>query len=694
MRTIRSGTGGILCTPGTVCAEGRNLECLLPYYLCRSEEGSNEIGGLCESDEEEIACDEICFDDIEEGFCFPPSDPGLVQVPCPSYTEGDGASLECTTEGEWNGIYPDLSECKSLDISDQLSQLLEDDGDGDPIYSIVDEVNDLVSNGTGTLTGSDILELLDFMELSETAEHNEAESPGGRPAITNYTIVAVKLTDTVLGEVRGWQTIPEALRRESVARLMDHVDRVGFLFLCHSEGFGDSQFDSLRMELETRKDEAGNFGREILYRKGNSYIEVKPREVLEGRDPLHAVFVSYDTLHEILKAKSNGSSAELSSTVIGASLKLKRNSECSFDDDKEFLTDASVTYRVQHTQENPGRRSSTCVYMDPYRNDWVDYSCRALQVKPGFSVCRCEHLTNFAALMDLYGSLPDESNELLVAITIPGTVISLVCLLLSVLVFSFVDGVRGEKVVVHRNLCMSLFAAQLSMLVGFERTGNRGLCAAMAAFTHYSFLCAFSWMMAEGVLIFYKFVVIFHTERRRSRYYYLFCYGIPAVIVACTGGITEGDAYGNERYCWLNGAFIWAFAGPVALVVLANGAILASAMITISCSKRLKSSRAEQSEVLLWIRSTAVLSTLLGTTWIVGFFLIDEAATAIGIVFTVLNSLQGAGIGLCHVFLDKSTRAAMWKSLGRRFKVKDYKTLSTPLRSSSRSHSHQQSNRF
>lgn len=64
-------------------------------------------------------------------------------------------------------------------------------------------------------------------------------------------------------------------------------------------------------------------------------------------------------------------------------------------------------------------------------------------------------------------------------------------------VFRFYD-FQSERFTIHKNLCLSLFVAEIVFIVGVTETNNSLLCSMVAVMLHYFFLCAFVWMLLEG----------------------------------------------------------------------------------------------------------------------------------------------------------------------------------------------------
>lgn len=74
-----------------------------------------------------------------------------------------------------------------------------------------------------------------------------------------------------------------------------------------------------------------------------------------------------------------------------------------------------------------------------------------------------------------------------------------------------------------------------------------------------------------GFQLYVMLVEVFEAEKSRMRWYYLFAYGAPLLIV-CVSCVVDPLSYGTERYCWLraDNFFIFSFVGPVIAVILVS----------------------------------------------------------------------------------------------------------------------------
>lgn len=112
-----------------------------------------------------------------------------------------------------------------------------------------------------------------------------------------------------------------------------------------------------------------------------------------------AVFFSFRGLHEILSgAKTYFEEDEeatqeqewrLNSRIISASLGRGRHIELS----------SPVTILLRHLEESSDLKDPVCVFWDYEVHAWSDSGCRLMQTNQTYSICQCDHLTNFALLM-------------------------------------------------------------------------------------------------------------------------------------------------------------------------------------------------------------------------------------------------------------------------------------------------------
>lgn len=167
-------------------------------------------------------------------------------------------------------------------------------------------------------------------------------------------------------------------------------------------------------------------------------------------------------------------------------------------------------------------KSMTCVFWDPTENDgqgdWSATGCILFDESPTRDdngnvvyVCLCEHLTNFALLLNLdKGEIPERQRLALELITYIGCGLSLLGLGLTILAFIFIKSIRiRQRQQTLFNLALSLFCAIIIFLIGVEQTQNKSACIAISAMIHYFLLVAFMWMLVEAYVLYTKIVIVF-----------------------------------------------------------------------------------------------------------------------------------------------------------------------------------------
>ncbi|XP_025922841.1 adhesion G protein-coupled receptor L1-like, partial [Apteryx rowi] len=123
-------------------------------------------------------------------------------------------------------------------------------------------------------------------------------------------------------------------------------------------------------------------------------------------------------------------------------------------------------------------------------------------------------------------------NELLLSvISWVGIVVALVCLGICISTFCCLRGLPSDRTTIHKNLCISLFLAELIFLVGIDKTQYQVACPIFAGLLHYFFLASFSWLCLEGVHLYLLLLEVFESDLSRRKYYYAGGYCFPAVVV-------------------------------------------------------------------------------------------------------------------------------------------------------------------
>ncbi|KAL5015993.1 hypothetical protein ScPMuIL_005582 [Solemya velum] len=305
---------------------------------------------------------------------------------------------------------------------------------------------------------------------------------------------------------------------------------------------------------------------------------------------------------------------------------------------------------------------------------WSGSGCRLISSNQSHTSCECDHLTNFAVLMDVTGSstkIAAHHDLMLRAISIVGCTVSIICLALSFITFVAFKNLQCDRNTIHKNLVLCLLVAELIFLFGLSRSNDKILCAVIAGFLHFFFLASFAWMCLEGIQLYVMLIEVFEAEKSRIKWYYLFGYGLPALIVGIAAAV-DHTGYGTETHCWLrtDNYFIWSFVGPVAAIITVNIVMLSIAIYMMcrhasSASSYKVKEKSQLQKTKAWVKGAIVLVVLLGLTWGFGFLFLNEETVAMAYIFTILNTLQGLFIFVFHCIMNEKVKKEYRKFLQR-----------------------------
>ncbi|KAI8509625.1 latrotoxin receptor [Branchiostoma belcheri] len=395
--------------------------------------------------------------------------------------------------------------------------------------------------------------------------------------------------------------------------------------------------------------------------EGNTISDVitlpGPSIKAQGRNgTAKVVFVTYNTLGRFLTSNSplhgdsnfvDSSERTLGTRVIAASINRM---------EQQPLPEP-VVFTLEHTQENVSGPLCSFWKYDPLVliGYWSGEGCAVMATNTTHTSCSCNHLTNFAVLMDTRGvKLASTHVVFLSAITWVGMIISICCLFCALICFSIFRGLKSDRNTIHKNLCFNLIIAELFFLIGIDKTQYQVACPVFAAILHFFFLASFAWMCLEGFQLYVMVIEVFESQYSRLKYYYLFGYGVPLVVVGVSAAI-DHRSYGTEKYCWLqlDNYFIWSFVGPVCLILLLNVIFLTIAMYKMYVHITHKPDQTRTNTLKSWLKGSAVLLCLLGLTWAFGLLYINAESVVMAYAFTITNAFQGVFIFIFHCLMQK-----------------------------------------
>eukprot|EP00062_Callorhinchus_milii_P021668 gi/632978668/ref/XP_007906042.1/ PREDICTED: probable G-protein coupled receptor 133 [Callorhinchus milii] len=413
---------------------------------------------------------------------------------------------------------------------------------------------------------------------------------------------------------------------------------------------------------------------------GKNYISI-PGEAFHTKSQIIIVGLLYHTMHQYYqrispfhtKIKEATPHKDLQMTVTSYIISLKMEPGPSLSQNlsgsplitivlKHVMTQEQYSYAVNISNQ----AHLWCAFLDFSSGAavWSNEGCARIGGNISYSVCLCNHLTNFAILMQVVPLQMGRGHQVaLSAITYVGCSISIVCLCVTLITFailSSVSTIRNQRYHIHGNLAFAILVAQLLLLVSFRFYPGTLPCTTLAILLHFFFLSAFSWMLVEGLHLYSMVVKVFGSEESKHLCYYGIGWGSPLVI--CVVSVTSAFAsYGKEDNCWLSlerGA-IWAFVAPALFVILVNiGILIAVTRIISRISSDNYKMHGDANAFKLTAKAVAVLLPILGISWAFGVLAINKHTLIFQYMFALFNSLQGFFIFLFHCLLNSEVRAA------------------------------------
>lgn len=414
--------------------------------------------------------------------------------------------------------------------------------------------------------------------------------------------------------------------------------------------------------------------------QGKNYISV-PGEAFTMLSQTTIVGLFYHNMHNYYKyisplktrisraADFQDHKIQVASSLI--SLKVEPSPALSVNLSGAPLIKIVLTHVLNKEQENEASNQSNkvflyCAFLDYSSKEgvWSNEGCVRSDGNLSYSVCLCNHLTNFAILMQVVPiQLTIGHRVALSTIGYVGCSISIFCLTITLVTFailSSVSTIRNQRYHIHANLSFAILVAEILLLISARFDPGTLPCKVMAVLLHFFFLSAFAWMLVEGLHLYSMVIKVFGSEGSKHYYYYAIGWGSPLLI--CVVSMTSAlDSYGEVDNCWLslkNGA-VWAFVAPALFVIMVNIGILISVTRIISrISAENYKVHGDANAVRLTVKAVAVLLPILGISWIFGVLALNTHSLMFLYLFAVFNSLQGFFVFLFHCLLNSEVRAA------------------------------------
>ncbi|KAL3216906.1 hypothetical protein MRX96_032779 [Rhipicephalus microplus] len=411
-----------------------------------------------------------CEETVYRGITWPATPPDkCAEMDCPNWNVGI-MTWCCNSRGYWKTQSPNTAQCVQPSVLLLKSQQKY-------LADIIETVSDFVGNNSLEV-GGDLVAIVDLLDMG-VARSDTGDNYPGRIASAAQALRVGGLTastvDALLSRDKPWNEVPAQTRHSCATTLLLIMDVAGIILSAASSEQKILAFINFQMNIISSTTTHIANQTMLLPAPGNSSNR------------------SYSTAQ--LRIARNSSGAEEDSPLGPAGEdgagdvvivftefprldKLLLDDGADIGDPKQELNSPAISIRVG---KNP-----TCVFWDTLINEWSPDGCQVGRRNGTHVVCFCQHLSNFAVLMDLHGALPkDERSTLpLRIITWTGCSASVLCLCLCVTVFGcfsmsrvavvkILGPLRNTRTSIHLNLCICLLVAEVVLMFGIDQTKHK-----------------------------------------------------------------------------------------------------------------------------------------------------------------------------------------------------------------------------
>ncbi|XP_036334438.1 latrophilin Cirl isoform X2 [Rhagoletis pomonella] len=610
-------------------------------------------------------------------------------------------------EPTWHPLTPDLTQCRSLWLNSLEVRVNQRESS---VISIANDLSEVTSSKT--LYGGDMLVTTKIIQtMSEKMFHDKETLPDQRQReaiILELLHGVVKTGSNLLDEsqLSSWMDLNQEDQMRVATSLLTGLEYNAFLLadtIIRERNIVQKVKNillSVRV-LETKNIQSNEVFPDLeQWQISDDRIELPRTALIENSEGglVRIVFAAFDRLESILKpsydhfdSKSSRSyvrntallASERNDTGAAADIQQQRirilNSKvisASLGKGRHIQLSQPIKLVLRHIKtENV--TNPTCVFWNYIDHAWSANGCNLESTNRTHSICMCNHLTNFAILMDVM----DEHNHslfgvfngnmrILIYISISICLVFVVIALLTLKIFNGVF-IKSARTSIYRSIYICLLFIEILFLIGIEQNETSILCGFTTVFLHCSILSAIAWFCFEAFQSYSTLttddMLLEVDQTSKVNCYYLLSYGLSLTIVAISLVINP-NTYTQNDFCVLmeaNTLFYSSFVAPVLLFLL--GAIGYTFLSwVIMCRKSHTTLKNKEhtrlANVRFDIRCSFIFLLLLSAVWISAYYYLrlskteDELAVVCGYLFISFNTLMGLYIFVFHCIQNEKIR--------------------------------------
>ncbi|BFG04257.1 latrophilin Cirl [Drosophila madeirensis] len=608
-------------------------------------------------------------------------------------------------EPTWHPLTPDLTQCRSLWLNNLEMRLNQRDSS---LISIANDMSEVTSSKT--LYGGDMLVTTKIIQtVSEKMLHDKETFPDQRQReamIMELLHCVVKTGSNLLDEsqLSSWLDLNPEDQMRVATSLLTGLEYNAFL-LADTIIRERSVVQKVKnILLSVRVLETKTIQSSVVFPDSDQWplssdrIELPRAALIENSEGglVRIVFAAFDRLESILKPSYDHFDLKSSRSYVRNTAILANDSDAGEGDLQQRLRilnskvisaslgkgrhiqlSQPITLTLKHLKtENV--TNPTCVFWNYIDHAWSANGCSLESTNRTHSVCSCNHLTNFAILMDVVDehqhslfTMFDGNMRIFIYISIAICVVFIVIALLTLKLFNGVF-VKSARTSIYINIYICLLAIELLFLLGIEQTETSiFFCGCITVFLHCAILSGTAWFCYEA---FHSYSTLTSDElllevdqTPKVNCYYLLSYGMALSVVAISL-IIDPSTYTQNDYCVLmegNAVFYATFVAPVLIFFMAAIGYTFLSWI-IMCRKSRTGLKTKEhtrlATVRFDIRCSFVFFLLLSAVWLSAYLYLrgakmDEDVTDVyGYSFICFNTLLGLYIFVFHCIQNEKIR--------------------------------------
>ncbi|KAM7341474.1 calcium-independent receptor for alpha-latrotoxin isoform 1-T2 [Cochliomyia hominivorax] len=606
-------------------------------------------------------------------------------------------------EPTWHPLTPDLTQCRSLWLNNLEVRVNHRDSS---LISIANDLSEVTSSKT--LYGGDMLVTTKIIQaMSEKMYHDKETFPDQRlreAMILELLQGVVKTGSNLLDEsqLSSWLDLNQEDQMRVATSLLTGLEDNAFLLadtIIRERNVVQKVKNillSVRV-LETKSIQSNEvFPDAEQWQISDDRIELPRAALIENSEGglVRIVFAAFDRLESILKPSYDHFDLKSARSYIRNTAILANDSDSSNSQQRIRILNSKVISaslgKGRHIQlsqpiklvlrhlKTENVTNPTCVFWNYIDHAWSANGCVLESTNRTHSICMCNHLTNFAILMDVMDdhnhslfTMFDGNMRILIYVSISICLVFIVIALLTLKIFNGVF-IKSARTSIYRNIYICLLLIEVLFLIGIEQIDtNIIFCGFTTVFLHCAILTAIAWFCFEAFQSYTTLttddILLEVDQTSKVNCYYLLSYALSFTIVAISLAINP-STYTENDYCVLmetNFLFYATFVAPLMIFLMgALGYTFLSWVIMCRKSRTALKNKEHTrlANVRFDIRCSFIFLLLLCGAWFTAYFYLrrskidDEMSQLYGYLFIGFNTMMGIYIFVFHCIQNEKIR--------------------------------------